>query len=433
MMLSESGKEISYLTWMKDLFPLNRSLSGSGNRQTLDYLREKTNNLEIKSIPCGSQAFDWTVPPEWKIVNAYIESKDGRRFADFSNNNLHVVQYSSPIDQIVTKAEITNHIHILEDNPDAIPYVTSYYSPNWGFCMSKREFESMGDGPFRVHIESSFISAPEGGELAYGQVLIPGDTKQEVLFSTYICHPSMANNELSGPVVATALAQMLNQRKLHYTYRFLFLPETIGAIYFLSRNLEQMRENLIAGFVLTCIGDSGNFSYIPSRLGNNYADRCAKGILKEYTESFVEYSWLDRGSDERQYCAPGVDLPVCSITRSKHGTYPEYHTSLDNLSLITESSLRESIFLLARLIEKIENQRVPKLKIRCEPQLGKRGLFPNLSTNNSHTKAVMEMMDVISFFDGGHSLADISQKTGVTLTTVAAIVEKFRSTGLLEV
>lgn len=288
-------------------------------------------------------------------------------------------------------------------------------------------------GLFVCTLNQVLFLPPRGGELAYGQVLIPGDTKQEVLFSTYICHPSMANNELSGPVVATALAQMLNQRKLHYTYRFLFLPETIGAIYFLSRNLEQMRENLIAGFVLTCIGDSGNFSYIPSRLGNNYADRCAKGILKEYTESFVEYSWLDRGSDERQYCAPGVDLPVCSITRSKHGTYPEYHTSLDNLSLITESSLRESIFLLARLIEKIENQRVPKLKIRCEPQLGKRGLFPNLSTNNSHTKAVMEMMDVISFFDGGHSLADISQKTGVTLTTVAAIVEKFRSTGLLEV
>lgn len=421
-----------YLDWVRHLYPINRSLSGLGNIQTLEYLKSKAPDLEIKEIRSGEIAFDWIVPDEWLIEDAYIETYDKRRFAEFKKCNLHVVGYSQSVDTVVSKQELMSHLHFLDNLPEAIPYVTSYYEKNWGFCLKRNDVDLLGDGPFRVFIDSSFKSAEQGGCLVFGELYIEGQSKQEILISTYICHPSMANNELSGPVVATAIARILSRKESHYSYRFLFLPETIGAIHFLNRNLEYLKKYLIAGFVLTCIGDTGKFSYIASRVGNNYADRCAQETLKEFVESFNEYSWLDRGSDERQYCAPGVDLPVCSISRSKHGAYPEYHTSLDDLSLITEKSLRESILLISRLIEKIESQRVPKLKTLCEPQLGKRELFPNISKGNSHSKAVMEMMDVISFFDGGNSLQEIAQKANIPLSTVTEIVEKFKIAGLIE-
>jgi aminopeptidase-like protein len=427
-----SESKTRFIDWIKDLFPMNRSLSGIGNLQTLEYLQEKIPNLKIKEIPSGIQAYDWEVPNEWEISDGFIETTDGRRFAEFKRNNLHIVGYSDRVDKVISKTELLKHVYFLEDQPEAIPYVTSYYLRQWGFCLKKSELEELGDGPFRVFIDSQFKSGVQGGKLIYGELVIPGKSTQEVLFSTYICHPSMANNELSGPVVATALASILDQMDTHYTYRFLFLPETIGAVYYLSKHIRTLQKNVIAGWVLTCIGDSGLFSYIPSRIGNNYADRCTLAVLNERQEAHHIYSWLDRGSDERQYCAPGVDLPICSITRSKYGTYNEYHTSLDNLDLVSERSLRESIFLLLELVEKIESQRVPKMKVLCEPQMGKRGLYPNTSTKNSETIDVRNMMNVISYFDGGHTLQEISEQCGVDLKEIHKIIDLLQHESLIE-
>ena len=410
-------------SWMKDLFPLNRSLSGEGNRKTLKYLRDLVPNMKISEFKSGYPAFDWIIPHEWNVENAFIERSDGSRVAEFSNCNLHLVGYSIPIDKIVKKEELLKHIHYVDEMPNAIPYVTSYYENDWGFCISKQEFEKLGDGPFRVYIDSSFKGSGEGGVVNYGEVVLKGRSSQEILFSTYICHPSMANNELSGPVLSVALIKEIANIDHHYTYRFLFLPETIGSIAYLSENYERMRKKTIAGWVLTCIGDTGNFSYIPSRQGNNYADRITKEVLSIKAPEYIAYSWLDRGSDERQFCSPGIDLPVCGITRSKYDTYPEYHTNLDNLGIISEKSLEESLEVLSQIVKKIESQRVPKSTILCEPQMGKRNLYSNLSTRQSYSNQTRKIMDVLSYLDGSHTLEDVSKKCGIELTQVNEIIE----------
>ena len=419
-------------SWMKDLFPLNRSLSGEGNRKTLKYLRDLVPNMKISEFKSGYPAFDWIIPHEWNVENAFIERSDGSRVAEFSNCNLHLVGYSIPIDKIVKKEELLKHIHYVDEMPNAIPYVTSYYENDWGFCISKQEFEKLVDGPFRVYIDSSLKGASEGGVVNYGEVVLKGRSSQEILFSTYICHPSMANNELSGPVLSVALIKEIANIDHHYTYRFLFLPETIGSIAYLSENYERMRKKTIAGWVLTCIGDKGNFSYIPSRQGNNYADRITKEVLSIKAPEYITYSWLDRGSDERQFCSPGIDLPVCGITRSKYGTYPEYHTNLDNLEFISEESLEESLEVLSLMIEKIESKRLPRSTILCEPQMGVRNLYPQLSTNSSYNSKVKLMMDVLSFSDGAHSLEDISKKIGVDIQDVTKVVEFLSDQNLIE-
>jgi aminopeptidase-like protein len=431
--VEDKQEEVDYLQWMKDLFPINRSLSGEGNRQTLRYLKEKIPSLEIKEIPSGLAAFDWVVPDEWNIDDAFIECMNGQRFAEFKKNNLHVVGYSAPIDQVVTRNELLNHLHYLDHQPDAIPYVTSYYAKQWGFCIKKSDLQLMGEGPFRVYIGSRFTPRNQGGGLTYGELILPGKSHLEVLFSTYICHPSMANNELSGPVVATALGTLLSEQELHYTYRFLFLPETIGAVCYLSEHLEQLKKRLIAGWVLTCIGDTGKFSYIPSRLGNSYADRCTLAVLKENNADFLEYSWMDRGSDERQYCAPGVDLPVCSISRSKYGTYKEYHTSLDNLNLITNESLAQSVRLLRTLVDRIEQQRVPRVKVLCEPQLGKRGMYPNTSKWTPQRNSVRDLMNVISCLDGNHTPEEIASVCELTVLEVNDLIEMLLEVNLIDI
>lgn len=411
------------LSWMSDLFPMNRSLSGDGNRETLAYLNRIVPEIATKSFSSGEKVFDWTIPEEWNIRDAYIETMDGRKFAQFKQNNLHLVGYSTAINKIVTKEELLEHLYFMEDYPHSIPYVTSYYARTWGFCISYEEYKDMGDGPFRVYIDSSFKSGEEGGVLNYGEAYLPGISSQEVLFSTYICHPSMANNELSGPVVASALALSLRETNHYYSYRFLFLPETIGSIAYLSRNLNLMKSSVVAGWVLTCLGDGGVFSYIPSRTGANYADKISRKILRELYPEFREYTWLDRGSDERQYCSPGVDLPICSITRSKYGTYPEYHTSADNLHLITEASIMESVNLFQAIVTQIESTRVPKVKILCEPQLGKRGLYPNLSKRDAYSANVKNLQDVISYLDGQHTIEEIAQLCEINQRKVLEILE----------
>ena len=385
------------------LFPLNRSLTGEGVRQTLEILNEYMPDLDIHEVPSGTKCFDWEVPDEWVISAGYIEGPDGNKIIDFAVNNLHVVGYSVPINQTLSLEELQTKLHSIEHMPDAIPYVTSYYEDNWGFCISDKQRKSLKPGKYRAVIDSE----KKSGNMTYGELLIPGQSEEEVLISTYICHPSMANNELSGPVVATFLSEWISSFDNQYTYRFVFVPETIGSIYYISENLDHLKEKVIAGFVLSCLGDDRTYSYLPSRKGNTLADRAAKHALKYIFPKFMEYSFLDRGSDERQYCSPGVDLPVASILRSKYGEYDEYHTSLDNLEFVTPSGLLGGLTALKKSIKTIELNKVYKVTNCCEPQLGKRNLYPNLSKNN-RCSIIKDRMNLLAYSDGIVDLLEIA-------------------------
>jgi len=410
------------------LFPICRSITGSGVRETLSYLGDVLPGLGVYEVPSGTKAFDWTVPDEWNIYDAYIANEDGSRIIDFKDHNLHVVGYSEPIDIWLDKDELDQHFYSLPDQPDAIPYVTSYYERRWGFCLSHNKRLSIPSGKYHAVIDSEL----KPGSLTYGELILPGKEACEVLLSTYICHPSMANNELSGPVVTTALAQWLeNLEDRRYTYRIIFIPETIGSILYLSRNLTHLKNNVIAGFNITCIGDNRCYSYLPSRQGNTLSDLTACHVLKYIDSHFKRYTWLDRGSDERQYCAPGVDLPIATIMRSKYGEYPEYHTSLDDLNLVTPNGLEGGFRALRQTIEVIENNGYFRTKVLGEPQLGKRGLYPTISTKKSG-KSVKNMMDLISYCDGSLSLLEIADIIHEPFWELLPIVDRLVSHGVLE-
>ena len=417
-------------SWAKDMFYYNRSLSGEGVRQTLSYIKNIVPQLQIKHFKTGEQVFDWTVPQEWNIKDAYIKDEDGNKIIDFKNNNLHVVGYSTPIDTTMSFAELDKHLYSLEDMEDAIPYITSYYKERWGFCLTdkqRKELQKYPDKKYHVKIDSTL----EDGVLNYGEIKIKGKTEQEVFLSTYVCHPSMGNNELSGPVLATALAKWVSSLKqTKYSYRIVFLPETIGSISYLSKNLKEMQKNIIAGYVLTCVGDNRTYSHIKSRLGNNLADNMLSYVLKQVDSNYKEYSFLDRGSDERQYCAPFVDLPVATFCRSKFAEYPEYHTSLDDLDLISADGLQGSFDVMKKIIYILENNKKYKTLVLCEPQLGKRGLYPTLSTpqNKSLTE---DMMNLIAYSDGNHSLLDIAKITNKNFNIYVDISKKLLHSGIL--
>ncbi len=404
----------------KDLFPICRSLTGEGVRETLQYLKHRIPQLEIHEVPTGTKVFDWTIPEEWHVREAYVEDEDGNRIIDFKNHNLHLVGYSIAVDEVVSLEELQKHLYSLPEQPDAIPYITSYYSKRWGFCLTENQRNKLSEGNYRVFIDADLAN----GVLNYGEVVIPGKVKEEVFISTYICHPSMANNELSGPMVATALACWLNALKeTHYTYRFVFIPETIGSIAYTSLNLEHMQKNIIAGFNLTCIGDERAYSFLPSRAGNTLSDRIVQHVLSNIDPDYKTYSWLERGSDERQYCAPGIDLPIASIMRTKYGQYPEYHTSLDDLNLVTPKGLAGGFNAARQSIEILEGNLKPKITVLGEPQLGKRGLYPTLSTKESGA-LVRTMMNMISYSDGEHDLLTIAEKINAPFNELVPIVEK---------
>ena len=410
------------------LFPISRSLTGNGVRETLSILNEYIKDLVLFEVPSGTQVLDWVVPKEWSIVSGHILTPSGRKICDFNENNLHIVGYSIPVDDSISLVELDKHLYSLPDQPDAIPYVTSYYAERWGFCLPHKQRMLLEEGTYKVEIDSCLFD----GHLTYGELIIKGDTDKEVLISTYVCHPSMANNELSGPVVVTYLAkwlQALQSRK--YTYRIIFIPETIGSITYLSKNINQMQEKVIAGFNVSCIGDNRSYSYLPSRNGKTLSDKVAKHILKWIDPDYVAYSWSERGSDERQYCAPGVDLPIASIMRTKYGKYPEYHTSLDDLiNVVTPDGLEGGYEALRLSIEAIENNCYPRVTVLGEPQLGKRGLYPTISTKNSASETNL-LMNLITWSDGNHSLLEIAEKCNAPIWELYPLIKKLQTHNLL--
>jgi aminopeptidase-like protein len=412
----------------RQLWPLNRSLTGEGVRETLRQIGEHLPNLVINSVPSGTQVFDWTVPKEWIAREAYIINPNGEKICDFSENNLHLLGYSISFNGEVSLKELKEHLYTLPEQPNAIPYITSYYKERWGFCLTQNDFDNLKEGTYQVRIDTKLFD----GELNYGELIIPGKSKKEVFLSTYICHPSMANNELSGPTVVTYLSKWLDQlSEREFTYRIIFIPETIGSITYLSINIEKMKQNIVAGFNVSCVGDDRAYSYLPSRNGATISDDIAKHVLKWIDPKFVSYSWLDRGSDERQYCAPGVDLPIASILRTKYGKYPEYHTSLDNLEdVVTSKGLDGGYWAIRKALEIIERNKNFKVTVLGEPQMGKRGLYSTLSTKKGDEQVKL-MMDFISQCDGKNSLLNIADYLNVPAWDLYDLVDKLDDLNLI--
>lgn len=417
-----------------NLFPLNRSLTGAGVRKTLNIIKQEFPQLNIKKIKSGKKVFDWNVPPEWNVSKAFVIDKYNNKIIDFKKNNLHLVGYSTYIRKYILKKELFKNLYFLKNQPKAIPYITSYYKKRWGFCVSFNQYKNLdkkyfSNDKFKVIIDASLNKK---GNLNYGEIILKGKSKKEILISTYICHPSMANNELSGPIVSMGLINYFKRKKLNKTLRFIFIPETIGSISYLSNNVKYLKENVIGGYNLSCIGDERQHSCMFSKYQNSPSD---EAIIEAYKllkiKNYKIYSFLKRGSDERQYNSPGIDLKISSIFRTKYGEYPEYHTSLDNFNLITIKGCSGGFNVARKSIEILLERIYPKCKILCEPQMGKRGLYPTLSKKNGN-KLTRTYMDFLQYADGTNSLEKISSLIKSDLKSVKRIYNIFSKYNLVD-
>ena len=412
------------------LFPYCRSITGDGVRKTLHDLKAVVPEMTLHEVTSGTRVFDWTVPKEWRIRDAWIKNSKGEKVLDFHETNLRVMGYSLPLDEKMSLDELKKIIYTQPDQPDVIPYVTSYYKERSGFCMTQLEKDALPEDTYHAYIDSELFD----GSLTYGEVILPGETDDEILLSTYDCHPSMANNELSGPAVSVYLAKWIKTLPhRHYTYRFVYIPETIGSITYMSQgdHLAHMKKHVKAGFNLSCVGDDRTYTYVASRYGDTLADRVAKNVLHFHYPKYETRSFLYRGSDERQYNAPGIDLPVCAVCRSKYGEYPEYHTSKDDMGLISPSGLEGAYRAYQLMLEALEANRTYRVTCYGEPQLGKRGLYPTISQKGSYD-GIKAMTDLITYADGRNDLIAISDRIGVPVHDLIPIAKKMLDAGLFE-
>jgi aminopeptidase-like protein len=408
---SSLGGEIYSL--IRELYPICRSITGEGLRETLARIRKEI-PLEVHEVPSGTQVFDWTVPKEWNIRDAYVKNTRGERIIDFRRHNLHVVNYSIPVHRKMSLAELRTHLHTLADQPDWIPYRTSYYEENWGFCLSHNQLQRMREEEYEVCIDSAL----ENGSLTYGESYLRGESSAEVLISCHACHPSLCNDNLSSVAIATFLAKYLGEAQLRYSYRFLFIPGTIGAITWLSQNEDHLKA-IQHGLVLTCVGDRGHITYKKSRRADAEIDRAMVHVLKHSGRGYDIENFSPYGYDERQYCSPGFNLPVGCLMRTPHGRFPEYHSSADNLELIDPASLAHSLMTCLSVFYVLENNRwYWNQNPKCEPQLGRRGLYRAMGGNRDEKLQETAMLWVLNQSDGEHSLLDIAERSGLAFDTV---------------
>ncbi len=416
------------LQFISTLYPVCRSITGDGLRWTL---REIANRISLQTheVPTGTKVFDWSVPKEWNIRDAYVKDSRGNRVIDFQHSNLHVLNYSAPVRATMPMIELRPHLFTLPEHPDWIPYRTSYYAERWGFCLTHRQLlEMREEEEYEVFIDSDL----EPGHLTYAECLIKGESAEEVLFSCHACHPSLCNDNLAGIAVATFLAEQLSQVRLRYSYRFLFIPGTIGSITWLARN-EATVSNIKHGLVLTCLGDPGHSTYKRSRRGNAEIDRAVLQVLKQSGQPHNVLDFIPYGYDERQYCSPGFDLPVGCLMRTPNGQYPEYHSSADNLDLVTPAALTDSLMKLLSVVEVLEqNRRYRNTAPKCEPQLGKRGLYQAIGGQPDAEARQMAMLWVLNLSDGAHSLLDIAERSGQSWIRLTDAVAALRQAALLQ-
>ena len=419
------GRDIYQL--IKEIYPFCRSITGDGVRLTHDILKQYI-PLEIHEIPSGTEVFDWTIPKEWNIKDACVKNSRGERIIDFQTSNLHVVSYSIPINRIMSLEKLKQHLHTLPDHPDWIPYRTSYYKETWGFCLSHNQFLNLEDEQYEVFIDSSL----KEGHLTYGEYCLQGETSDEVLISCHSCHPSLCNDNLSGVALSAILGKYMKALSLRYSYRFLFIPGTVGSIAWLYTN-ENRVPRIKHGMVLACLGDRGKSTYKRSRRGNAEIDRAAAHVLKHSRSDYEVVDFIPYGYDERQYCSPGFNLPVGCLMRTPHGRYPEYHTSADNLDLVRPESLADSFLKCLKIFQILEgNRKYMNLNPRCEPQLGKRGLYGALGGQQDAVADQMAMLWILNLSDGSHTLLDIAYRANMDFRTILAAADALRDKGLLE-
>jgi len=418
-----TGAELHAL--VERLYPICRSITGDGVRRTLDIIGEHI-ALERHEVPTGTQVLDWTIPQEWNIRDAYVASPDGSRVIDFQESNLHVVGYSVPVNERMPLSELREHLHTLPDQPSWVPYRTSYYAPAWGFCLAQEKLDALPDGEYDVVIDSTLAD----GSLTYGEHVVPGRVTDEVIVSCHVCHPSLANDNLAGIAVAVSLAQQLAESQPHYTYRFLFMPGTIGSITWLARNASRI-EKVRHGLVLACAGDPGSLTYKKSRRDDAEIDRVMQHVLRSREHRVVDFS--PYGYDERQFCSPGFNLGVGSLTRTPYAGYPEYHTSADNPGFVSPAAMEDTLGALRDAFGVLDrNRRYVNLSPYGEPQLGKRGLYDSLGGRSDAKQAQMAMLWVLNLSDGEHSLLDIAERAGLPFDIVDVAARALHDAGLVK-